>query len=255
MDPGYRLTYDQFRSCLADCHRLESVNWVHFTGGEPTLWTEGSLGCVDLLLEIAQAGFTPGLTTNGGFFEDYDRCHGFFIKYVNGSSMPLRVNFSVDTFHRNFDRAEGRAACLDSVVKCKGALPRAKAELLRVAVQATVSKDPRSLLPGAMVDHYEARGVRFGFVPLFPRGKAKSFRHLCPDLSSDEPEDLGAYRQFHRPKSREKSHQAESGYIVDFMNLIGDDYYLTEPWRKIARLGRLPDRITRIYARPPEDSK
>ena len=65
MDTGYRLTSRQLLECLRDCDRLETIEWVHFSGGEPTLWREGERDLVDLLVDISNAGFEPGFTTNG----------------------------------------------------------------------------------------------------------------------------------------------------------------------------------------------
>ncbi|RKY57485.1 MAG: hypothetical protein DRP96_09875 [Candidatus Neomarinimicrobiota bacterium] len=62
MDAGYKLSYNQFKVCLSDCRRLESVSWVHFSGGEPTLWKEGNRSLIDLLLEISIKGFISGFT-------------------------------------------------------------------------------------------------------------------------------------------------------------------------------------------------
>jgi uncharacterized radical SAM superfamily Fe-S cluster-containing enzyme len=101
MEPGYRLTFEQLELCLEDCRALRSVSWVHFSGGETTLWSDGERDLVDLLLEIANAGFTPGFTTNGSLFESYTACWDFFRRYVDGSTTPLRLYLSVDTFHRN----------------------------------------------------------------------------------------------------------------------------------------------------------
>jgi hypothetical protein len=135
-------------------------------------------------------------------------------------------------------------------MKCKQELPQAKAELLDIAVQAVVSKDVRSLLPDEMIEHYESLGVRFGFVPLFPEGKAKSFSHLCPDLDSSNPEDLGAYWRFQKKKPRKTRGETGNRQRVDHMLLIGDDYYFDDPWRKVARLGQLPDTIRHAYSSP-----
>jgi len=65
MLPGYKLYSEQLKICLEDCKKLESIEWVHFSGGEPTIWREGALGLVDLLIAISDAGFDPGFTTNG----------------------------------------------------------------------------------------------------------------------------------------------------------------------------------------------
>jgi molybdenum cofactor biosynthesis enzyme MoaA len=253
MDPGYKLSFRQLRLCLSDCRSLESLRWVHFSGGEPTLWKERNRGLVDLLLEIAKAGFTPGFTTNGSCFVDYGKCYDFFAKYVDGSNMPLRVYFSIDTFHRNFNVKKGRSRCLDNVMKCKQELPRAKADLLKIAVMAVISKDLNSLLPEEMIRYYESLGIAFGFGPLLPMGKAKSFSHLCPDLSSSNPEDLGAYQPFYRKKNRKKRGETKNRHRADFINLIGNDYYFTDPWRNVAQLEHLPDTIIRAYSNPVGD--
>ena len=42
MDPGYQLSFRQLQLCLSDCRGLKSITWVHFSGGEPTLWTEAN---------------------------------------------------------------------------------------------------------------------------------------------------------------------------------------------------------------------
>lgn len=248
MDPGYKLSFKQLQSCLSDCRNLESIRWVHFSGGEPTLWKEGNRGLIDLLLVISKAGFTPGFTTNGSFFVDYGRCHDFFVKYADGSIMPIRIYLSIDSFHKNYDVRKGRSRILDNVMKCKQELPRAKADLLDIRVIVIVSKDPGSLLPEEMIRHYESLGVTFGFVPLLRKGKAKSISHLCPDLSSSNPEDWGAYRQFHREENRERRDKTRNHNRAAHINLIGDSYYFTDPWRNVAQLGRLPDTIIRAYS-------
>lgn len=248
MDSGYKFSFEQLRSCLSDCRSLESIRWVHFTGGEPTLWSEGNQDLSDLLLEIAKAGFTPGFTSNGSFFVDYGKCHDFFGKYVDGSSMPLRIYLSIDTFHKNFSRTKERAKSLDNIIKCKKELPRARADLLETNVITVISRDFNSLLPNGMIRYYESRGVAFGFIPLLPVGRAGSFNHLCPDLSSNDPEDLGAYHLFHHKESRRQQSKAKNKHRADFINLIGNDYYFTNPWRKVAQLGMLPIEVVRAYS-------
>jgi pyruvate-formate lyase-activating enzyme len=78
MPLGYKLSYEQFEEGLKDCGKMETIEWVHFSGGEPTLWKEGKLDFVDLLMGISRAGFKPGLTTNGSAFVDYFKCEEFF---------------------------------------------------------------------------------------------------------------------------------------------------------------------------------
>jgi molybdenum cofactor biosynthesis enzyme MoaA len=248
MDPGYKLSFRQLQLCLSDCRNLETVRCVQFSGGEPTLWTEGSRDLADLLLEISKAGFAPGFITNGSSFVDYSGCHDFFGKYVDGSTTPLRVYLSIDTFHGNFDVEEARAQSLDNVIKCRQEMPHGKADLLDVRVVVVVSKDFKSLLPDEMIRYYESLGVTFGFVPLAPRGRAKSLSHMCPDLDSDSPEDLGAYRRYHRREGRRKKGESKNRDKTPHMVLVGNDYYFSDPWHKVARLGHLPGAIIRAYS-------
>lgn len=239
MDLGYKLSVKQFKQCLSDCRNLRSLEWVHFSGGEPTLWTEGNLDLVDLLIEISKADFEPGFTSNGNFFNDYNDCYHFLTKYFKGANKTLRLYLSIDTFHHNFDIEKGRAKSLDNIIKFKSNLPPEKSGLIDITLIVVISKNLKSLLPDEMIKHYETLGVKFNFVPLQLKGKAKSFSHLCPDLDSDKPEELGAYYQFHQKKER---HDSVSNIV-----LIGNDYYLPDDWRKVAKLGHLPKKILEAY--------
>lgn len=258
MVPGYQLSFPQLQLCLADCPALESITWIHLTGGEPALWTEGDRDLIDLLVEISNAGFTPAFTTNGSSFVDYSMCHDFFKRYANNSSTPLIVYLSIDTFHRNFDVEKGRTLSADNVVRCKRNLPSEKADLLDIRIVVAVSKSLESLPPDEMVRHYESQGVAFLFTPLRPMGRARQLRHLCPDLDSDNPEDLGAYQRFHQKRARSKATPDETRNRdkAESLALIGSDYYLClvndsdfrDQWRKIAQLGHLPDTIISAYS-------
>ncbi|MBC8232882.1 radical SAM protein [bacterium] len=263
MYPGYKLSFEQMKLCLSDCQDLHSVQGIHFTGGEPTLWTDGNSEFVDLLIEVSKADINPCFTTNGSHFVDYQKCNDFFLQYLDDSSKPLDIFISIDTFHRNLDvesRAgslpvkKGRSNSLDDVIKYKrlglssGAyrnqMPPENGKLLNIIVVVVVSKDFNSLLPDEMVKHYEYLGLAFNFIPLQLKGKAKSLSHLCPSLKSDKPEDLGAYYRFHQQKKKRK--RDANNHIVLFDN----DYYLASyidgkvRLRKFARLGHLQETLT-----------
>lgn len=239
MAPGYKLSFEQLKKCLSDCNKLESIEWVHFSGGEPTLWTDGNRNLTDLLIEISKADFEPGFTTNGSFFINYKECNDFFQKYINNANKPMRLYLSIDTFHNNFDVEKGRAESLDNVIKCKNNMPTEKTELIKIVLIVVISKDSKSLLPNEMIDYYKSFGVEFNFIPLGFKGKAKSNSHLCPNLDSDNPEEMGVYYQFHQKKKKQE--------LARNIVLIGNDYYLPDPWIKIAALGDLPKNIIDIY--------
>jgi molybdenum cofactor biosynthesis enzyme MoaA len=239
MPRGYKLSLEQLRLCLTDCNQLKTIEWVHFSGGEPTLWSDGSRDLSDLLIEISKVDFEPGFTTNGSYFENYIKCKRLFQNYFDNADKPLRLYLSIDTFHHNFNIQKGRAQSLDNVLKYKMNLPSEKKKMLNINVLSTISKDSRSLLPDEMIEYYQSIGVDFVFTPLKAVGKAKSFSNLCPNLESDKQEELGAYHVFHQNKKEQKS----TSNIV----LIGDNYYFPEPWRKVGRLGNLPDNIVDCY--------
>ena len=241
MPAGYKLSSEQLEICLEDCKKLKSVEWVHFSGGEPTLWREDGFGLVDLMITIADAGFDPGFTTNGIIFQDYRECENFFRKYIKNSNRVLRLYLSIDTFHSNFDAVKGRAASLDNILKLVEALIPEEKEKINLIVMAVISKDVKSLLPNEMIRHYESLGVDFRFLPLKSMGKAMEFIDLCPDLSSGKPEDLGAYHKYYK---KELAESRDTDNII----LIGNDYYFHNPqFRKIARLGDLPENIIEKY--------
>jgi hypothetical protein len=121
-------------------------------------------------------------------------------------------------------------------------MPSDRAGLLNITVLVTISKDPRSLPPEEMIRYYESQEVKFNFVPLGLKGRARSISHLCPDIESDNPEDMGAYYPFHQ---RNKDNEEKSNLI-----LIQNDYFLyqNDPiiefanrWKKIARLGHITE--------------
>jgi len=258
MECGYKLSFQQLRQCLKDCQNLESVSWIHFSGGEPTLWREDEQCLPDLLTEISQAGFTPGFTTNGSSFLNFDQCYDFFKRYTETSTNPLRLYLSIDTFHRNFDPDSGRAKSLDNVVKSGQKLPGDRGKLIDVRVGAAISKETESLLPEMMVDYYKSMGVTFHFFPVRPVGKAKSMRNLCPDLDSDKPADQGAYHRFHRMKQRSSPAKTVDSTKAAHIVLIGDNYWVSvndsyefaSRWRKISSLGRLSKEIILAYSKP-----
>lgn len=256
MAPGYMLTFEQLQACLHDCSRLKAVEWVHFSGGEPTLWKEDGNDLVDLLLAISDKGLIPGFTTNGSAFEEYAACRPFLTRYLAGSSMPLRLYLSIDTFHDNFDPATGRAQSLENVLRYRKSLPEDRALRLETHVLVTVSKDLSSLLPEEMVAHYESLGADFCFVPLACRGRAKELGDVCPVPGSDDPDDLGAYARFHNKHVIPPGTEVGEGNEAENLILIGDTYCVSEgladesarTWVKVGRLSALPDTIVRQYS-------
>lgn len=243
MEIGYKLSFEQHRRFLADCLSLESVRWVEHSGGETTLWSDGDLDLTDILIAEARAGFEPGFTSNGSLFVDSATCHDFFQKYFASVAMPLRVYISIDIFHKNYDAQKGRCLSLDNILSYRDNLPAPKRGMLDIIPLTYVTRETSSVLPEEMRRHYQKRGAPFRVLPVRPVGKARSFAHLCPDLSSDSSDKLGAYYPF-RP-DRPRDARSDASNLV----LIGENYLLPEPeWHVIGRLGDLPRAAIDAYS-------
>ncbi|MFC1850858.1 radical SAM protein [candidate division CSSED10-310 bacterium] len=194
--PGYKVSYAQMRTCLTEVQELQCVQRIHFSGGETTLWKDANKDFVDLLIEVAAAGFEPSFITNGSSFGRYDKCQEFLERYLSGSNRTLHISHSLDTFHGNFHARKGRAKSLDNLIRFGKGQRAEKQDLLHMEVNACISKDPDSLLPKDMIEYYRSQGIGFLFCPVRPSGKAKSISHLCPNTDSDTPEELGAFYPF-----------------------------------------------------------
>jgi organic radical activating enzyme len=231
LKPGYRMTWEQIRRLLADCGSIEGERFGFvINGGEPTLWQEGDLRLIDVLLAVAEAGISPSYNTNGSYFVNYGRCRNFFRKYAEEAKIPLKTFVSIDKFHDNYDRGKGRAASLDNIVKALAEMPEDKREMHHVHVVTIISTDPDSYLPAEMKEHYGARGVTFGDFPMQPIGRAK-------DLMDEMPDSEEFFKNMPPPKET-------AGYPIG--SLIGEDYI--RHGKKVARLGNLKELIAMAAA-------
>ena len=216
------MTWDQVMTAIYDCLSFEGLLWnMNFTGGEPTLWEEGELRFLDMLLEVEKAGIIPAYNTNGSYFNDYRQCYDFFNEYSEKAKTPLRTFISMDKFHKNYDEEKGRAESLDNIVRVLNEIPDKKRDLHRIYVITIVTKDPDSTLPAEMKSHYGAEGVTFGDFPMMPMGKAKNLEDQLPN-----PTDF-------TPPVYEKATERVGAVLV------GQDYYHGD--KKVAKLGRLKD--------------
>jgi hypothetical protein len=220
--PGYRLTWDQISTAIKDCGGLKDTCWnLNYTGGEPTLWGEDGRDLADVLIATAKGKALPTFNTNASYFEDEDRCHAFFQKYLDNADTPLKVFVSMDKFHKNYDQKTGRAKSLDTLSRVFDAFPAEQKKLLSVHVVIIVTKDPNSSLPQEMKSYYGAMGITFGDFPMLNIGKAKKLQDQMPEF----------------PGYNFKPQEEGKGPFV--LVLVGDEYYSGN--KKIGKLGHLLD--------------
>ncbi len=180
--PGYRLTWDQILRLIADCKSIENERFGFvLNGGEPTLWEEGELKLIDILLLSAEEGIIPSFNTNGSYFVDYNQCRDFFNQYAEEGKIPLMTAVSIDKFHGNYNREKGRADSLDNIVKVLSKMPAEKRDMHSIHVISIVSNDPDSYLPVEMTEYYKGKGITFGEYPMQPIGRAKNLMDEMPD--------------------------------------------------------------------------
>ena len=223
--PGYRMTWAQIQRVIADCKSIENERFAFvLNGGEPTLWEEGDLKFMDVLLAVSEGGIYPTYNTNGSYFVDYDRCRDFFHRYSAEGKIPLKTFVSIDKFHDNYDRVKGRAASLDNIVKVLAEMPEAERNMHRIHVVSIISADPDSFLPAEMKDYYGARGVTFGDFPMQPIGRAK-------DLMDEMPDSEAFFKNMPPPP------KDSGGFPIG--SLIGEDYI--RHGEKVAKLGNLKE--------------
>lgn len=223
--PGYRMTWDQIQRLIADCNSIrgERFGFV-LNGGEPTLWEEGELKFMDVLLAVDAGGICPSYNTNGSYFVDYDQCHDFFRRYSDEAKIQLKTFVSMDKFHDNYDREKGRADSLDNIAKVLAGMPEDKREMHHIHVVTIISTDPGSFLPAEMKEYYGAMGITFGDFPMQPIGRAR-------DLMDEMPDSEEFFKSMPPPPKN------GGGYPIG--SLIGE--YYVRHGKKVAKLGHLKE--------------
>ena len=228
--PGYKLSYGQITQCLNDAMSFCNLNKISFSGGEPTLWQDGNIQFVDLLIEVSRLGIPTGFTTNGSGFVEYDKCVGFFDTYLYGSKKRLDVKISIDTFHNNFNSESLRASCLDNVIRYKKECAGNCGDLLNIEVYVTVSNDRSTFLPETMVDYYKDQSIDFRFRPLIKKGRARELQHVRFDSKNVE-----AANSRDTNISSGVPHRRHYYFI-----LVGNTYYFdNHSWLPAGKLGSL----------------
>ena len=234
LKPGYRMTWEQIQRVIADCNSIKGERFGFvLNGGEPTLWEEGDLKFIDVLLAVDKGGINPTYNTNGSYFVDYEQCHDFFHRYSEEARIQLKTFVSIDKFHNNYDSNTGRAECLDNIVKVLAGMPEDKREMHGIHVVTIISTDPDSYLPAEMKEYYGSRGVTFGDFPMQPIVRAK-------DLMDEMPDSEEFFKNMPPPP------KDSGGYPIG--SLIGENY--VRHGKKAVKLGNLKELVAMAAAGP-----
>ena len=98
----FKLTFDETKKAIANVNSLGFS--CMFAGGEPTIWSDGATSFVDLLNYAGKLHGEVWFISNGRIFEDRMKAKTFFEKLE--TSFKLRIIFSIDGIHENYNREQ-----------------------------------------------------------------------------------------------------------------------------------------------------
>jgi hypothetical protein len=191
-------SFAELETCLAELAAL-GQRVVAFTGGEPSLWKDGKVEFGHLLAATARAGLCPMFVTNGWPFRTYDLGSALLDRYFDANDAPLTVIVSVDYWH-NGTWVEGRSPALETLLQWLST--RARPRSLDIEVASLWCLDDRHNIPLEHFARYTEAGMRVGYLPLSPIGRAQEFAGLAPTLcpAGACKSSLGSYGEVLRSK-------------------------------------------------------
>ena len=195
-----RLRYDQFLTGLGDMEFVvpRQPGRMYLSGGEPTIWRDGDRQVTELLAEMCERGFAPGLVTNGSAFTTRDATREFFDAYFARGGQSINVVVSVDVWHDNLDQATNGCISLDNVLHYGKEHPE-RGRLIDLDMEWTVSTRVEHLPPAAFVSCYEAQRVDcIVFALCYSGWQAREFEMMSPKLvaNSADKSTLGAFSPY-----------------------------------------------------------
>jgi len=196
---------------------------VFYSGGEPSLWSDGSAGFADLLAATTRHGLSAAFATNGWAFNSYEKASRLLDRYLNLTDAPLYVVVSVDCWHKG-SWVEGRSPALDAILQWRDA--HASPAHLEVELSSLCSVDETRNIPRQDFARYAEAGVTIQYLPISPRGRADKVRHLAPALrpSGTSKESMGPYSEILRAKLGFSAEQWEE---LDNADLLGPCHSVT----------------------------
>ena len=190
--------FGELDECLAAIAAAGHTS-VFYSGGEPSLWSDGEIGFAELLAATARHGLSPAFATNGWAFRSYEEASALLGRYFERTKQRLYVVVSVDHWHEG-SWVDGRSPALDALLQWQRG--HAASAHLEVELASLCCRDHTRNIPPKDFAPYADAGVKIGYPPLSPRGRARELRQLAPTLcpSGTSKESLGPYGELLRAK-------------------------------------------------------
>ncbi len=180
-------SFSELQQCL---HELKEVGqtFLGYTGGEPSLWSDGDVAFSDLLAETSRLGFEVMFVTNGWPLRTYDAAAALLDAFFERADGPLMVVVSVDVWHEG-GWVDGRAPALEVLLQWRHAHEAAR---LAIDVSSLCCVDETMNLPLTALERYAGPGAQLG-PPLVP--VSAEMDHLAPRLcpTGTAKKSLGAW--------------------------------------------------------------
>jgi hypothetical protein len=199
--PPHRLRYGDVEAYVDDLRRLSRVYRTRYqfcTGGEPTLWKDGSLDIVDVLVALHRSGLvdTLSMPTNGKVLEDVHVARDIVQRLSRRIDTPIAIGISIGKHQDNL-LSEGCRALDNLLTVCT----EPGIQTVAIALVTLSNDDDTSTRLSSLYPKVFQR-----VTPLAPLGRASSMTQKCPSvrLSGYDKSSVGSYLPHFRKEAMGK---------------------------------------------------
>jgi molybdenum cofactor biosynthesis enzyme MoaA len=272
-DHGFKLDVREVALGLDDAASLGTA--CLFAGGEPTIWQDDGVDFLGLLKQAAKRNGRVAFLSNGFVFEDQVYAKEFMRRYAQECGLPIRMMFSVDFLHENYDAEDGSIPFLDNLLV--GRDMYADDVNVEFFVLSHWTNDESLNIPVEVFERYAERGVTYGIDDYMTWGRGAKIDDLScyVQVGSSDKTPLGPYKQvllqkmrtsgkvqdaddFERLSNRELLTRASvCGRAPNYFISWGTKYYYCIPhmgydWFSISESGKLdPASVEAFFAEHP----
>lgn len=257
---GFRLREGEALLGLGDASSLGTA--CLFAGGEPTIWQDEGLDLLSLLIRAAKHNGRVAFISNGYVFEDEEYTQGFVRRYVEECGLPLRMMFSVDFIHENYDAEGKRIPFLDNLLAGRNAYDVEGNIVLSVGSHWT--NDVAHNIPLQVFESYAEQGVEYNIDDFMMWGRAAGIEYLAcyVEVGARDKTSLGPYGEILARKMMASGRLGDAdefeelpnrelirrlsvcGHAPNYTISWGRDYFYCIPqmghdWFAISEIGRL----------------
>lgn len=188
---GFTLSEGEAVASVDDASSLATA--CLFGGGEPTIWQSDGLDLLQLLIRAGKQHGRTAFVSNGYVFEKSGHAHEFIRGYMDECGQALRMMFSVDFIHDNYDAATESIPFLDSLLAARTACAAEKQVSLFLISHWT--NRPEMNIPLHVFRKYEQQGVQYKIDDFMAWGAGSEIADLyCyVEVGSTDKTSLGPY--------------------------------------------------------------